>query len=420
MRATLRVKLALASTILFIVMAILLVSGIYYLTARSTTGSTEPRSRAEQALDLPAGTLLRNRPPADLDILPIIPPRRSTLRQVAAGVQTQTRSQLLTTLVAFSVGLLLAMAVLSFFVGWFVAGRTLRPLRQITERARSLSETNLHERIGLEGPRDELRELADTFDQMLARLDVAFSGQRLFVANASHELRTPLTRIRTKLDVTLADPHPTKEDLDEMASTIRDAVDRSSRLIDSLLTLARSEGPLRQELVALDRLARALIDEADAKAKQRRITVTAAISPSTLLGDPVLLEHLMRNLVENALTHNVEDGWVDLEVRTEGDLAVVHVSNGGAEVQTSAIEVLFLPLRRGEGDRLPPSSGGFGLGLAIVKAVAQAHGGRVTAEPRPGGGLSIDVRLPTRSVSAAELREQNLSSAANEQHAIPG
>jgi signal transduction histidine kinase len=205
-----------------------------------------------------------------------------------------------------------------------------------------------------------------------------------------------------------------------MASTIRDAVDRSSRLIDSLLTLARSEGPLRQELVALDRLARALIDEADAKAKQRRITVTAAISPSTLLGDPVLLEHLMRNLVENALTHNVEDGWVDLEVRTEGDLAVVHVSNGGAEVQTSAIEVLFLPLRRGEGDRLPPSSGGFGLGLAIVKAVAQGHGGRVTAEPRPGGGLSIDVRLPTRSVSAAELREQNLSSAANEQHAIPG
>jgi signal transduction histidine kinase len=242
MRATLRLKLALVYTILFTVMAILLVSGITYLTARSTTDWTEPRSRAEQALDLPAGTLLRNRPPTDPDILPIIPPRHATLRQVAAGVQAQTRSQLLTTLIAFSVGLLFLMAVISLLVGWFVARRILRPLRRITQRAQSLSETNLHERIALEGPRDELRELADTFDQMLARLDVAFMGQRLFVANASHELRTPLTRIRTKLDVTLTDPDPTKEDLDRMAATIRDAVERSSRLIDSLLTLPAPEG----------------------------------------------------------------------------------------------------------------------------------------------------------------------------------
>jgi signal transduction histidine kinase len=287
----------------------------------------------------------------------------------------------------------LATTFLTFVIGWAMAGRSLRPLRRITARAKTLSERDLHEPIALSGPHDELRELADTFDEMLARLDRAFAGQRLFAANASHELRTPLTRIRTKLDVTLAKPDVTRSDLDEMGATIRGAIDRSAALIDSLLMLARTQGQIQHQAVAIDDIVRSVLDDLNEGVTRGRVSVTMSLAPCTVSGDPVLVEHLVRNVLDNAITHNVDDGWVDVETETNGS-ARFRVSNSGAVMSRSSTEALFLPLHRGDTDRTHALGAGSGLGLAIVKAVADAHRGWVIAEPLDEGGLAIEVALP--------------------------
>jgi signal transduction histidine kinase len=388
---TIRLRLTLVHTVLFVVTGALLIGSVYFLTARSTAGSSDPRTKVERDLGLPAGTLFDGRRGGLISL----PPRGATLGDVATGVQEQTRSQLLTHLLLISVALLAFMAIVSSALGWAMAGRSLRPLRRITQRARSLSGSNLHEPIALEGPDDELRELADTFDEMLARLDAAFSAQRLFIANASHELRTPLTRIRTKLDVTLAQAEVSRDDLEEMATTVRDAVDGSSRLIDGLLALAVSERTGERRPVALDEVTRDVLAAVEDGAAERGITITTALETSTVPADPILMEHLVRNLVENAVVHNVDGGWVRVEVNDGHDRGVVRVSNGGGMLDAATIDGLFVPLRRGSTDRLHGGTRGFGLGLAIVKAVATSHRGTVTAQPSPDGGLSVEVALPT-------------------------
>jgi len=390
-RTTIRLRLTLAHVLLFLIASILLVAGTYYLTARSTTSESDPRSRVEQQLGLPSGTLSGARPNAS-DLLPPRQLRNAMLGRVASGVQGQTRSQLLTRLILFSLVLLLALALVSFGLAWMVAGRSLRPLRRITERAKTLSEATLREPIALGGPHDELRELADTFDAMLLRLDAAFAAQRLFVANASHELRTPLTRIRAKLDVTLADSDGPR-DLEGMAEVIRSAVDRSSRLIDALLTLATARGELHREPVALHHVTRAVVDEVEVQAARRRIEATSMLPATDVVGDRVLLEHLVRNLLDNALKHNVEGGWVTVDLGLRGEAAILHVANGGASIADDSTNALFVPLHRGTADRLHTAEG-FGLGLAIVQAVVEAHGGSVTARALAEGGLSVHVILP--------------------------
>jgi signal transduction histidine kinase len=206
-------------------------------------------------------------------------PRRPSLFQIAADVQAQTRAQLLTRVLLFSVVLVGIATVVTFVVGWVMARRNLRPLRRITSRAKTISEHDLGQQIAMDGPRDELRELADTFDEMLGRLDRAFAAQRMFAANASHELRTPLTLIRTKLDVTLANPSVTRGELDAMAEVIREAIDRSTCLIEGLLTLARANGPIAHETVAIDRLVREAADLRPFRRpmyRWRRVSLTAA------------------------------------------------------------------------------------------------------------------------------------------------
>jgi signal transduction histidine kinase len=393
MRTTIRTRLALAHALVFALMAIVLVGGVYALTARSTTAqSPDPRSRVERSLGLPAGTLLgrrgANEPPL------VTAPDRRTLRRVAAGVQAQTRSELLGRVLAYSAALVIATTLVTFLVGRALAGRSLRPLRQITARATTLSERDLHEPIALQGPRDELRELADTFDAMLARLDRAFEGQRLFAANASHELRTPLTRIRTKLDVTLADPDVSRRGLEEMGATIRAAVERSSGLTDALLMLARAQGAIRRRSVAMDEVARAVLEDLRDAAASKRLSVSVDLASCDVSGDPVLLEQLVRNLLGNAVEHNVDGGWVD--VRTEAEtVGRFRVANGGAGIPAASIEELFVPFSRGVRQRAEhPPNAGFGLGLSIVQAVVEAHDGRVIAEAPEAGGLVIEVDLP--------------------------
>jgi signal transduction histidine kinase len=290
---------------------------------------------------------------------------------------------------------LIAMAGVSTGLGWLVAGRVLRPVHQITATARRISESSLHERIALHGPQDELKELADTFDGMLARLDAAFDSQKRFVANASHELRTPLSIIRTELDVALSNPHVTRAELREMGEAVREAIERSERLIEGLLFLARSESGLpERQPVDLATVARDVVERFTVAAKRKEVTIRSDLSPALVAGDASLLERLVSNLVENALAYNKRSGWIEVATSQTQEGAELVVSNTGSDVPVESIETMFQPFRRLTRDRTASSSG-IGLGLSIVRAVARAHGGDATAQPGASGGLEVLVRLPT-------------------------
>jgi len=308
--------------------------------------------------------------------------------ELAEDLRVQFRRQTLTSLLQRGAVALAGVAVVGIWLGWLLAGRTLRPLQQITATARRVADRNLHERIGLAGPKDELRQLADTFDDMLARLDASFGSQRRFVANASHELRTPLTINRTLIEVALSRPDPPAE-LRQLGETLLTVNTRHERLIEGLLVLAGSEQELTtREPVDLAAVSERLVSAAGPEAAAAGISLHVSVRPMLVQGDPVLLERLVQNLVRNAVAYNVADG----EVRVEGAGQRLTVSNTGPEVSAYEIPGLFEPFRRLT-DRIGSAEGN-GLGLSIVRSIVVAHGGTVTAEPRPGGGLTITVELP--------------------------
>ena len=304
-------------------------------------------------------------------------------------------------------------------VSWVLAGHVLRPVHEVTATARRLSAESLDERIDLEGPRDEVAELADTFDAMLDRLQAAFDAQRRFVANASHELRTPLAVLRTEIDVTLADPDADVAELRRMAGVLRDATRRAEGLVEGLLLLARTEAADQHpaagdEDLDLDLAARRALDAVRAEVEGRRlhVSITSEAGDSgtapVVGGDAALLERVVGNLVENGVRHNVEGGWLAVTTRRLPDDATEHteratepgdrgsptvelvVASSGPELDAARVPDLFEPFRRGT-DRVGRGSG---LGLSIVRAVVRSHGGSVSAEPVPGGGLSVRVLLP--------------------------
>ncbi|WP_371097291.1 sensor histidine kinase [Streptomyces sanglieri] len=288
-------------------------------------------------------------------------------------------------LLMWSAAALLVMTACAVGVGWWTAGRVLRPVHAMTAKARRLSEHNLHERIASSGPDDELKELGDTLDALLARLERAFDSQRRFIANASHELRTPLATQRAAIQIGLDDPTP--EDLVRTRQTLLDNNRRSERLIEGLLVLARSERGLAEgEREAVD-LARVVAEET-----ARHPGVEAATGLCTVRGNRLLLAQLVANLLANAVTYNVPGGTVDVSLVTVRGAALLKVRNTGPVVDAADIPGLFEPFRRGEGrDRMGRGSG---LGLSIVRSIAMAHGGTVTAVPGPEGGLAVTVRLP--------------------------
>jgi signal transduction histidine kinase len=316
-----------------------------------------------------------------------------SLNGVSKASEEFQRSRTLAHLLDYSLAALAAIVVTSAWLGWIVAGRALRPVHAITAAARRASEENLGERIALAGPDDELKELADTFDAMLGRLDAAFASQRRFVANASHELRTPLTVMRTAIDVTLAKPSRTPAQLETMAVEVRHAADRAEALIEALLTLARSDrGTEPREPLDVAVLAEDALDAAAPAIRAHPVTVQAVLEPAPAVGDPVLVERLVTNLIDNAVRHNVPDGWVQVATGTRAGMAFIDVANGGPLIPPELVPSLFEPFRRlsdraGSGD-------GMGLGLSIVQSVALAHRGHATARPRPAGGLEITVSLP--------------------------
>jgi signal transduction histidine kinase len=281
--------------------------------------------------------------------------------------------------------------------GYLLAKQALRPIARLTQTAKQLSTETLDQRINLGGPDDELRELADTFDQMLARLDAAFDSQRLFVANASHELRTPLSVIRTELEVTLADPHADAAELRRMGEVVEQAASRAQRLVASLLTLAQLQAVGRAELeviepVDLSALVPLVLDAVQGEATDKNVTIETEIEPAPTQGDPRLLERLIGNLVENAIRHNVPGGWLRVTTGETAERVWLHVSNGGPVIAAADVDTLFQPFRRG--GRLRTATRGAGLGLAIVRLIVEAHHGRLQAAAPPFGGLAIRIELP--------------------------
>ena len=276
-------------------------------------------------------------------------------------------------------------------LSWFVSGRALRPVRRITAVASRLSQDTLNERIASDGPRDELRTLAESFDAMLDRLASAFDGQRLFVANASHELRTPLTVIRTAADVTLSEPARPEADYRRTLTTIEAAVRRSESLLDSLLRLARTQHRRAGlQPLDLDETVRAAI----ARHPTRQPQLRADLAPAVVMADPVLIELLLRNLLDNATRYNQPDGWVHARTRMSDTAAILEVENTGPPITAEQIPDLLRAFHRGEHARTRPGQG-LGLGLAIVNAIVEAHGGELHLAPRPTGGLHATVTLPT-------------------------
>lgn len=290
---------------------------------------------------------------------------------------------------------LATIAVAATAIGWLIAGRVLRPLRTITATARLISATSLHERLALHGPDDELKELADTLDSLFTRLEASFNAQRRFAASASHELRTPLTRERTLLQVTLADPASTTETWQGVSRELLASNAEQERLIEALLTLADSEaGPGQREPLDLAAITSAALDAARPAITRLGLNVHPDIQPAALDGDPLLVQQLVTNLIDNAVQHNIPGGDIRVATGTSSGHTVLSVTSSGHVIPAAEVDRLFQPFQR-LGPRPARRDGhSHGLGLSIVRAIATAHAATITAQPRHGGGLAIDVTFP--------------------------
>jgi signal transduction histidine kinase len=315
-----------------------------------------------------------------------------------AATQTALRKRTLDQLVTQYLAVLAGVVLVAVAVGWLLAGRLLRSIRRITTVAERVTGRNLDERIGLGGPRDELRELADAFDEMLARLDAVIRAQRRFVADASHELRTPLTAMQAEVEVLAADPHVATVDVAAATLVFRRQLARSEELIEGLLALARSEPELLAvEDVDLGQIAREALEEAEPRAAARRLRVDPQLTPAIVHGDRRLLTLLVGNLIDNAIKHNHNEGWISCRTAVDDDSVLLAITSSGQLVTADDLQEITQAFRRGGRARV---GDGHGLGLAIVQAVTRAHHGTMTIKPGSAGGLNIEVRLPLGSNQA--------------------
>ena len=295
---------------------------------------------------------------------------------------------------------LAVIAVAAAAIGWLIAGRVLRPLRTITAAARRISASSLNERLALPGPDDELKELADTLDSLFARLEASFAAQRRFAASASHELRTPLTRERTLLQVTLADPAATTATWQAVSRDLLASNAEQERLIEAMLTLASSEaGPGEPKSLDLAAITSEALAAARPAISRLGLNVHTDIQPAILDGDPLLVQQLAANLIDNAVRHNIPGGDVQVATGTSPAGAILSVTSSGQVIPAAEVDRLFQPFQR-LGPRPALRDGSHGLGLTIVRAIATAHAATITAQPRPGGGLAIDVTFPANRARA--------------------
>jgi signal transduction histidine kinase len=339
-------------------------------------------------------------PPPDLS-MPRTPPAVLRVMDSSAGqeflrlVETGQKVRELRQLEIESAIALGIMALLSGLLGWLVAGRVLRPLRTITATTQQISEADLHRRLDLPGPRDELRTLADTIDSLLGRLEAAFESQRRFVANASHELRTPLATMRAALDVVSAKPHLSSSQVRALEASLREDLDQADRLLESFLVLARAQrGALGEgALVSLAQVAGDALASHDETIAAKRIEVHSALAPACVEGSATLLERMVDNLLDNAVRHNQPRGVINVACGTDRETARLVIESGGSVLEREGVEQLAQPFTR-LGAQRTGSQNGHGLGLSIVAAVAAAHGGELRLYAPERGGLRAEVTLP--------------------------
>jgi signal transduction histidine kinase len=381
---TIRLRLTVLYGGLFFVAGALLLAVTYFLVERSLDrrAETNPDMFASVANWAP---ILRN----DQQFA-------DTVRKLVEE-QQRFRKETMDSLLTQGAIALVGVGALSAVIGWLLAGRALQPQQRNTQTAQRIAGADrvgrgLHQRIAQPGPNDEVKRLADTFDVMLERLDRSFDGQRRFVANASHELRTPLAMNRALVELAITRPDVTAETR-QLGEALLSVNERHERLIDGLLMLADADNELTdRSLVDLSDIARHVVD----RTATAEVDLRHDLHPAPISGDPILLERLTHNLVENGVRHNVAGGWVSVSTTTASGRTVLVVANTGPVVPAYEIETLFQPFRRLRGERIDGGRG-FGLGLSIVRAVARAHGGTATALPRDGGGLTVTVTLPTVS-----------------------
>ena len=322
----------------------------------------------------------------------------------------RARVDTLQTVLIASLIIVAILTVLAGIIGWLVAGQALQPLRNITGTARRVADRSLHQRIALTGPQDEIKDLADTLDDMLERLDRSFDSQRRFVANASHELRTPLTIARTLIEVALLDAEDDTK-VKQLGTTLLAVNQRHEKLTDGLLTLASSEQRAADfQPVDLGEIASQVVADMRPVAEKAGITLEASPRPGLVMGDAFLLERVIQNLIENGIQYNQpEGGWVRVTTAVARDRVELVVENTGPVVPAYEIPGLFEPFRRlASTDRIAGTSRasivrGAGLGLSIVRSVANTHGGTVEATAREGGGLIVCVRFPAAPENVAAL-----------------
>ncbi|SDL74089.1 sensor histidine kinase [Streptomyces wuyuanensis] len=388
LRPTIRIRLTLLYGGMFLIAGILLLSIIYLLTAQALHDGI--RQSVEVGAAPGANVTITSPTCPRINDLVDNQQRNEALKLCIAEQRQHALDELLTR----SLFALLGLSVIAFAFGYAMAGRVLSPLGKITRTARRVVGTDLSRRIELDGPDDELKELADTFDEMLERLERAFSAQQRFVANASHELRTPLAINRTLLEVHLSDPGAPPE-LQQLGKTLLATNERSEQLVEGLLLLARSENQIvERKPVDLAEVAGRAVDQTRAEAEAKGIGIRGERAPAVVQGNGVLLERIALNLVQNAVRYNIVDGgWVEVTTEVQHGQAVLVVTNTGPVVPAYEIDNLFEPFRRLRQERTG-SDKGVGLGLSIARSVAMAHGGRIIAEPREGGGLVMRVTLP--------------------------
>jgi signal transduction histidine kinase len=360
---------------------------ITYLLVRSTGYLVLVRNGTAERLETPGA----GRGLGTSDQIP--PQLRGIAQQLRDQAARQHAADLQQLLVQSGIALAI-MVVISIALGWLVAGRVLRPLRTMTATVRQISARNLHQRLAVDGPRDELKDLADTVDGLLGRLETALDAQKRFVANAAHELRTPLTLERALLEETLSDPGATLTSSRSTLERLLAISQQQGRLLEALLTLASSERGLdhREPLdlsVLADRVLRAWRPEIDRLGLQLQARLAAA--PTA--GDPALVERLVANLLDNAVRYNLTGGQVEVATETNAGRALLAVANTGPVIPPAQADRLLEPFQR-LGDRTAHDDGHHGIGLSIVRAIAAAHDATLTARPRPEGGLVVEVGFP--------------------------
>ncbi|MFJ8602043.1 sensor histidine kinase [Streptomyces shenzhenensis] len=387
LRPTIRIRLTLLYGGMFLIAGILLLSIIYLLAAQAINTGNQPLFKIVSFTALKVSS--DDCPAINTASLPL-----SDFNEAISQCVDHQRQVALDNLLSRSLLALLGLAVIAFAFGYAMAGRVLSPLGRITRTARAVAGSDLSRRIELDGPDDELKELADTFDEMLERLQRAFTAQQRFVGNASHELRTPLAINRTLLEVQLSDPNAPVE-LQQLGKTLLATNERSEQLVEGLLLLARSDNQIvERKPVDLAEVASQAIDQIHAEAEAKGVRITGERKPAVVQGNGVLLERIALNLVQNAVRYNVpEDGWVEVTTEVQHGRAVLSVANTGPVVPAYEIDNLFEPFRRLRTERTG-SDKGVGLGLSIVRSVTRAHGGHISAQPREGGGLVMRVTLP--------------------------